>query len=70
MAHDRALVERVLADPTRPVLTEIERVIADRRGDGYAPLYDYPFREGKGLRPAILLSACRAAGGTTDQGVI
>ena len=74
MAHDRALVERVLADARRLVLTEIERVIADRRRDGFAPLYDtlvdYPFREGKGLRPAILLSACRAAGGHTDQGVV
>ncbi|MFX0115331.1 MAG: polyprenyl synthetase family protein [Candidatus Hodarchaeota archaeon] len=33
----------------------------------YDLLADYPFREGKGLRPAICFSACRAAGGRTEQ---
>ena len=47
----------------RDVLAELEQLFARRRQTGYGPLYDlladYPFREGKGLRPA---SASRAAG--------
>ena len=39
----------------------LERFFAERRQTGYGPLYDlladYPFREGKGLRPAICLAA-------------
>lgn len=41
------------------------------RRTGYGPLYDlvedYPFREGKGLRPAICIAAARSAGGRLDQ---
>ena len=74
MAHDVALVAALLDEARALVLAEIRRAIADRRRTGYAPLYDqlevYPFREGKGLRPAILLSACRSVGGRTDQAVI
>jgi geranylgeranyl diphosphate synthase type II len=74
VGHDSFLVSRILEEAKHAVLDEIGRVVADRSSVGYAPLYatlaDYPFREGKGLRPAILLSACRAAGGRTDQGVV
>jgi geranylgeranyl diphosphate synthase, type II len=71
MAHDEALVARVLADARHVAREELERLFTRRRETGYGPLYDlladYPFREGKGLRPAICLAACRAAGGRTDQ---
>ena len=71
MAHDEALVARVLAEARREAREELERLFARRRETGYGPLYDllsdYPFREGKGLRPAICLAACRAAGGRTEQ---
>jgi geranylgeranyl diphosphate synthase type II len=71
MAHDQGLVARVLADARLITRAELERLFARRRETGYGPLYDlladYPFREGKGLRPAICLAACRAVGGVTDQ---
>lgn len=71
MAHDQELIGRVLDEAKRCVDDEIRHLIARNRDTGYGPLYalvaDYPFREGKGLRPAILLAAARAAGGTTDQ---
>jgi geranylgeranyl diphosphate synthase type II len=74
MQHDSDLVARVLAQARADVLAELERVFAERRRTGYGPLYDlladYPFREGKGLRPAICFAACRAAGGRTDQALI
>jgi geranylgeranyl diphosphate synthase type II len=70
MAYDRELVERVLAEARAMVLEEISRLLEKNRHTGYGPLYDlvgdYPFREGKGLRPAVLLSAARAAGGRLD----
>jgi geranylgeranyl diphosphate synthase type II len=65
------LVGRVLAEARAAVLGVLEVVFAERRSTGYGPLYellaDYPFREGKGLRPAICLAACRAVGGRTEQ---
>ena len=71
MAHDEELVARVLADARQIAREELERLFARHRETGYGPLYDllsdYPFREGKGLRPAICLAACRAAGGRTEQ---
>jgi geranylgeranyl diphosphate synthase, type II len=71
LAYDRDLVERVLTEARAMVLEEIERLLELNRRTGYGPLYalvgDYPFREGKGLRPAILLSAARAAGGRLDE---
>ena len=71
MAHDEALVARVLADARDLVRGEIAELVARRRATGYGPLYDlvadYPLREGKGLRPAICLSAAIAAGGQRDQ---
>lgn len=67
MPYDRDLVERVLTEARAMVLEEIALLVDRNRETGYGPLYDlvsdYPFREGKGLRPAILLSAARAAGG-------
>jgi geranylgeranyl diphosphate synthase type II len=71
MGYDEALVDRVLAGAHECVRSEIEALIARNRITGYGPLYelisDYPFREGKGLRPAIVLAAARSAGGTTEQ---
>jgi geranylgeranyl diphosphate synthase type II len=72
--HDSELVGRVLAAARADVLAELERLFAERRRTGYGPLYDlladYPFREGKGLRPAICFAACRAAGGRTEQALL
>jgi geranylgeranyl diphosphate synthase type II len=74
MAYDAALVDRILTEAKQLVLAELQRVFNQRRLTGYGPLYDmladYPFREGKGLRPAICLAACRAAGGHTDQATL
>ena len=47
-------------------LAEIDRIIP--RGtryddDLYALMRDYPFREAKGLRPALCFAVCRALGG-------
>jgi geranylgeranyl diphosphate synthase type II len=74
MSHDIQLVERTLAEARHAVMSELERIFAERRRTGYGPLYDmladYPFREGKGLRPAICLASCRAAGGRTEQALL
>jgi geranylgeranyl diphosphate synthase type II len=74
MAHDVDLVSRTLAEARRDVLAELQRIFDERRRTGYGPLYDliadYPFREGKGLRPAICFAACRAAGGRTEQALL
>jgi geranylgeranyl diphosphate synthase type II len=71
MAYDEALVSGVLTDARAAVRDELARLFERRRETGYGPLYnllsDYPFREGKGLRPAICFAACRAAGGSTEQ---
>jgi geranylgeranyl diphosphate synthase type II len=72
--HDVELVSRTLAQARADVLGELERLFERRRQTGYGPLYDlladYPFREGKGLRPAICFAACRAAGGRTEQALL
>jgi geranylgeranyl diphosphate synthase, type II len=74
MAHDSELVTRILAEARKEVLQELERLFEERRRTGYGPLYDlladYPFREGKGLRPAICFAACRASGGKTEQALL
>lgn len=74
MSHDVRLVNRILAEARADVLVELDRLFKARRRTGYGPLYellaDYPYREGKGLRPAICLAACRAAGGRTDQAAL
>src|SRR5919106_1420789 len=71
MAHDSELVSRILAQARKDVLQELELLFEERKRTGYGPLYDlladYPFREGKGLRPATCFAACRAAGGRTEQ---
>ncbi|MFL6200149.1 MAG: polyprenyl synthetase family protein [Thermoanaerobaculia bacterium] len=35
----------------------------------YDPMLEYPLREGKGLRPALCLSVCRACGGSLEEGI-
>jgi geranylgeranyl diphosphate synthase, type II len=74
MSYDVELVHRTLSEARQEVLNELERLFAERRRSGYGPLYDlladYPFREGKGLRPAICFAACRAAGGRTEQALL
>jgi geranylgeranyl diphosphate synthase type II len=71
MAYDEALVRDVLEHARAAVREELERLFAEHRRTGYGPLYDqladYPFREGKGLRPAICFAACRAMGGQDAQ---
>lgn len=73
-AYDSLLVDSVSSAACRDVRLELQRVLAERRRTGYGPLYDlladYPFREGKGLRPAICLAACRATGGVTSQALL
>jgi len=70
-AYDAPLVSSILGEARDSVRRELEKLFDSCRQTSYGPLYellaDYPFREGKGLRPAILLAACRAAGGQTDQ---
>jgi geranylgeranyl diphosphate synthase, type II len=74
MDYNSQLVDRILAEARRSVMAELERILAERRRTGYGPLYDmladYPFREGKGLRPAICLASCRAVGGRTEQALL
>ena len=74
MTHDAALVDRTLGEARDLVRAELHRLVDRRRRTGYGPLYDllvdYPLREGKGLRPAICLSAARAVGGRTDQALL
>ena len=74
MSYNVELVHRILSQARQDVLIELEKLFAERRRTGYGPLYDmladYPFREGKGLRPAICFAACRAAGGRTEQALL
>jgi geranylgeranyl diphosphate synthase type II len=72
--YDVEFVTRALSQARADVLAELQRLFDRRRQTGYGPLYDlladYPFREGKGLRPAICFAACRAAGGRTEQALL
>jgi geranylgeranyl diphosphate synthase type II len=65
------LVETVLAEARAMVSEQLTAVLDKSRRTSYGPLYDlvadYPFREGKGLRPALCLAAARSAGGRRDQ---
>jgi geranylgeranyl diphosphate synthase type II len=74
VTHDAALVDATLEEARQLVRAELHRLIEHRRRTGYGPLYDllmdYPLREGKGLRPAICLSAARAVGGRADQALL
>jgi geranylgeranyl diphosphate synthase type II len=69
-----SLVEHVLSQARNDVKAELARLFDRRRTTGYGPLYDllaeYPFREGKGLRPAICFATCRATGGRTEQALV
>jgi geranylgeranyl diphosphate synthase, type II len=71
MSYDEALVHRILDEARQCVMAELELVLERNRRTGFGALHDliadYPFREGKGLRPAICLAACLAAGGRADQ---
>ena len=71
MAHDEELVRDVLARARAAVRDELQRLFQDHKRTGYGPLYDqiadYPFREGKGIRPAICFAACRAMGAQDSQ---
>lgn len=58
-----------LAEVRAEVLEEIDRIIPrgtryDR--DLYDPMRAYPFREAKGLRPALCVAVCRALGGRKE----
>lgn len=70
---DRKLVDDVLRKARTMTAAALREFFDERRASGLEVLYDqladYPFREGKGLRPAILYSACRAMGGTARQAV-
>jgi geranylgeranyl diphosphate synthase type II len=71
--YDRELVDRVLRDARTMTATALREFFDERRASGLKVLYDqiadYPFREGKAIRPGILYSACRAMGGTSRQAV-
>jgi geranylgeranyl diphosphate synthase, type II len=68
-----ALIPQVLERARDAVREALTQLIGELRETGYGPLYDqladYPFREGKGLRPAICFAACRAMGGNDHQAV-
>lgn len=62
-------LERYLAEVRVLVLDEIDRIIP--RGtrydaDLYEPMRAYPFRDAKGLRPALAFAVCKALGGRTE----
>lgn len=73
-AYGTPLLQSKLRESRETVAKELDRLLSVRRRTGYGPLYDlvadYPFREGKGLRPALCLAACRAVGGRTEQAVL
>jgi geranylgeranyl diphosphate synthase type II len=66
--YDRALVEGVLKAARTRTSAALTRFFDARRETGLGALYDqiadYPFRLGKGLRPALVYAACQAVGGT------
>jgi geranylgeranyl diphosphate synthase type II len=72
-SFDRELVERILRQARTKTAAALQSFFEERRASGLKILYDqiadYPFREGKGLRPGILYAACRAMGGTDRQAV-
>jgi len=74
MAYDEGLVSEVLSEARAAVRVELEQLFSQHRKTGYGPLYDqledYPFREGKGLRPALCFACCRGMGGTNHQAAL
>ncbi len=73
MSRSQSFVSQVLEESRLLVEAEFRRLFAACKETGYGPLYDhlavYPFREGKSLRPAILISTCTAMGGKTYQAI-
>jgi len=74
--YDKNVINKAL-DYTRNAIGErINELIEEKRKvDGaYQPLYDvlsdYPFREGKGLRPTLCISAARGVGGFGHSALI
>ena len=69
--YDYALVNRVLTHARQYTANALKDFFQQQRATGLDTLYDqledYPFREGKGLRPGIVYSSCRAMGGTYAQ---
>ncbi|MEV3901459.1 polyprenyl synthetase family protein [Mycobacterium sp. NPDC050551] len=70
---DRAGLVAGVETRLREVAKEIRRAMLDAMPDGepvqwlYAPMRDYPSRPGKGLRPALCLSAGRVFGASVDD---
>ncbi|MCP3100724.1 polyprenyl synthetase family protein [Myxococcus sp. K15C18031901] len=58
-----------LEDCRKLVIEEIQRIIPkdERRASFYGMMLDYPFREAKGLRPALCIATCRALGGKLES---
>lgn len=71
MSYDQPLVETVLQSARERTQATLARFFETQRDEGSGELYeqlaDYPFRVGKGLRPALVYSACQAMGGTAAQ---
>ncbi len=69
--YDRDLIEQVLKSARARTEKAMTRFFNARRETGMDVLYDqisdYPFRVGKGLRPALVYAACQAMGGTQAQ---
>lgn len=67
--HDKNIINTALDYTRNAIGKRIGELIAEKRKveGAYQPLYDmlsdYPFREGKGLRPTLCISAARGAGG-------
>ncbi|WP_298976770.1 polyprenyl synthetase family protein [uncultured Roseobacter sp.] len=70
-AYDRALIEEALKTARTRTEKAMTRFFDARRETGMNVLYDqisdYPFRVGKGLRPALVYAACQGMGGTEAQ---
>jgi geranylgeranyl diphosphate synthase type II len=65
--HVEATLARY-AEQTRAAMEEF-LVDGEPAGDLYDLVREYPGRAGKGIRPALLLAACQAHGGTAAEGL-
>lgn len=66
MSESTSEFDAYLAECRELVLAEIRNIIPDDPRYGpvlYELMLDYPLREGKGFRPALCMSTCRALGG-------
>ncbi len=67
--YDKSIINRALDYTRRAVGRRIAGLIEEKKNTegAYRPLYehlsDYPFRQGKGLRPTLCVSTARAMGG-------